>query len=80
MPKHNGDYYCLGCLHSFRTKIKLESHIKLCNSKDFCNVLISSEDTKILEFNQYCKSYKAPFFNVYNYLQYCTLFKDRKTM
>ena len=30
--------------------------------KIFCSVLISSEDTKILRFNQYQKSYKTPFF------------------
>ena len=29
--------------------------------KDFCNVNMSSNDTKILEFNQYQKSDKAPF-------------------
>ena len=27
---------------------------------DFCNALMSSEDTKILEFNQYQKSDRAP--------------------
>ena len=26
--KNNGDFYCLNCLHSFRTKNKLESHKK----------------------------------------------------
>ena len=51
----------MNCLHSFRTKNKLESHKKLCENKDFCNVIMSSEDTKILEFNQYQKSDKAPF-------------------
>ena len=30
-------------------------------NKDFCNFLMSFEDTKILEFNKYCKSDKAPF-------------------
>ena len=24
--KHDGDFYCLDCFHSFKTKIKLESH------------------------------------------------------
>ena len=51
--KHNGDYYCLNCLHSFRTKNKLESHIKVYENKDFCNVVMPSENTKTLEFNQY---------------------------
>ena len=45
--KHYCDLYCLNCLHSFRTKNKLESHIKVCESKDFCNVIMLSEDTEI---------------------------------
>ena len=27
---NNRNFYCLNCLHSFRTKIKLESHKKVC--------------------------------------------------
>ena len=34
---------------------------KVCENKDFCNVVISSKDSKVLEFNQYRKSDKAPF-------------------
>ena len=59
--KHYSDFYCLNCLHVFRTKSKLELHKKLCENKDFCNVVMSSEDTKILEFNQYKKYDKVPF-------------------
>ena len=59
--KNNADFYCLNSFHSFRTKKKLESHTRVCENKDFCNVIMSSEDTKILEFNQYKKSDKAPF-------------------
>ena len=33
----------------------------MCETTDFCNVIKPSEDTKILEFNQYQNSYKAPF-------------------
>ena len=28
-------------------------HKKVCENKDFCNVIVPSEDTEILEFNQY---------------------------
>ena len=56
---NDGDFYCLNCLHSFRTKNKIESHKKAC--KNFCNVIMSFEDAKILEFNHYQKSDKAPF-------------------
>ena len=30
-------------------------------NKDFCSIIQTSEATKILEFNQYRKSDKAPF-------------------
>ena len=60
--KNNDDFFCLNCLHSFRTKSRLESHKTVCQKKkDFCNVIIASENIKILEFDQYQKSDKAPF-------------------
>ena len=31
--KHNGDFYCLNCLHSFRTEDKLKSHKKVCKKR-----------------------------------------------
>ena len=58
--KHVGDFYCLNCPHSFRTKNKLESPKKVCENKDFRTVLMYSKDSKILEFNQYRKSDKTP--------------------
>ena len=33
--KHHGDFYCLNCLHSFRTEYKLTSHEKVCKNKYF---------------------------------------------
>ena len=51
----------MNCPYLFRTKNKPESHKKVCENKDFCNVAMLSEDTKTLEFNQYHKSYKTPF-------------------
>ena len=59
--KYYGTFYCLNCLHSFATEKILESHKKVCQNKDFCNVIMPSEDTKILEFDEYQKSDKAPF-------------------
>ena len=41
--KNNGDFYCLNCLHPFRTKNKLELHKKVCENKDFCNVVMPSK-------------------------------------
>ena len=42
-------------------KSKLELYKNVCENKDFFNVVVPSEDTKILEFNLYPKSDKAPF-------------------
>ena len=33
----------------------------ICEKKDFCNIAMPSQDTKILEVYQYHKSDKAPF-------------------
>ena len=59
--KNHGDFYCRNCFHSFTTKNELQSHKRVCENKDFCNLIMSSEDARILEFNQYQKSGKAPF-------------------
>ena len=45
----------------FRNRKKLELHKNTCKNKDFYIVIMSSEDTKILWFNQFQKSNKAPF-------------------
>ena len=57
--KHHGSFFA--CLHSFTTKEKVQLHKKVCESKDFCSMIISSEDTKKSEFNQYEKYDKAQF-------------------
>ena len=49
--KHHGDFYCLNCLHSFAIENKRESQKNICENKDFCYVVMPSEETKILEFN-----------------------------
>ena len=60
--KYHGDFYCLNCLYPFTAKENLNhSHKKVCGNKDFCNVIMPFEDIKILEFNHYQKSDKAPF-------------------
>ena len=43
--KHYADFYCLNCLHSFRTKSKFQMHKRVCENKDFCNLIMLSEDT-----------------------------------
>ena len=60
--KHEDDFYCLNCFHSFRTENKLiKSHEKVCKNKDFCGIVMPSEKNQILKFNQYMKSDKMPY-------------------
>ena len=58
--KSNGDFYCLNCLHSFKPKYKLLIK-KVCENKDFFDLVMPFEDTKILEFNKYPKSANIAF-------------------
>ena len=46
--KHHDDFYFLNCLHSFATENKWESCKKVCQNKDFCNIVMPSKDTKSL--------------------------------
>ena len=59
--KTYSNFYCVNCLRSFKVKNKLKSREKICENKDFCNVVLPSKDTKILDFNLYRESDKAPF-------------------
>ena len=58
---HNGDFYCLNCLHSYRTKSKLKKHDKICKNHDFCNLKMPDVDNNILESKPEKKSLKHPF-------------------
>ena len=59
--KYHRGFYCLNCLHSFRREYKVKSHKKVGKNIHFCNIIMVSEDTKILKLNQNHKSHKAPF-------------------
>ena len=59
--KCNWDFYCLNCLHSYRTKNKLKKHEKICKSYDYCYVEMPKEDNEILKYNYDEKYMKAPF-------------------
>ena len=69
--KHHRNFYCLRCLHSLATENERECRQKICENKDFCNVVMPSEDTKILEFNQCQKFDKTPFI-IYSNLECLT--------
>ena len=59
-----GDFYCLNCFHSYRTKEKLKKNEKLWwrqQNHDYCYAEIPDEDNKILKYNHGENSLKAPF-------------------
>ena len=56
---NNGDFHCLGCLHSFRTDNKLKRHERLCNNHDYCHVEMPAKDNNTLKYNYGKKSFKV---------------------
>ena len=58
---HNGDFCCLNCFHTYRTKNTLETHKKICENHYYCCLEMPNEDNKIIKYNHGEKSMKAPF-------------------
>ena len=58
---NNGDFYCLNCFHSYRTKETLNKHEKVCKDHDYCYIKMPKEDKKISKYNTGEKSLKSPF-------------------
>ena len=58
---HNGDFYCLNCLHSYTTEEKLRKHERICNNHEFCHPKMPDENNKILKYVPGEKSLKVPF-------------------
>ena len=59
--KHEGNFYCLHCFHTYSIKNKLKKHIKICENHDYYYVEMPKEDNKILKYNHGQKSMKVPF-------------------
>ena len=47
ISKHKGDFYCLNCLHSFRTENKLKIHDNVCKNHDYCYIQMPTKGQKI---------------------------------
>ena len=58
---NHGDFYCLGCLHSFRTDNALKKHETLCGNNDYCHVEMPTKDNNTLKCYHGEKSLKMPF-------------------
>ena len=57
--KHDGDFSCLNCLHSYRGENKLKNYY-VCKNHDYCYVEMPKED-QILKYNHSENSIKVPF-------------------
>ena len=58
---HDGDFYCLTCLHSYSTKDKLKKHKDVYENHHYCYIEMPKEDNKILKYNHGEKSMKVQF-------------------
>ena len=58
---HNGDFYCLSCLHQYNTENKLKRHEKVCIDHDYSYVKVLNEYNKILKYNYGENSLKVAF-------------------
>ena len=60
--KHHSDFCSLNCLYSFETEDKFKSHKGTSETRALFIVKMPSEDTKVLDFNQFKKPNKTPFY------------------
>ena len=58
--KHDCDFYCLNCFHSYPSKGALEKHTKVCESKDYYYTEMPKKG-ELLKYQPGIKSMKAPF-------------------
>ena len=58
---HNGDFCCLNCLHSYKTKSNLKKHEKICKNNDFCHLKMPDTENNILKSKPGKKSPKHAF-------------------
>ena len=56
-----GDFHCLNCFRSYRTKSKLELHKKIRKNHDYCHVEMPTKNNNFIKYNHGEKSMKVPF-------------------
>ena len=62
--KHNGDFYCLNCFHSYATEEKFRKHKRICENDDFCFLKMPDEDNKVLKYIKEKNHQKFPLLSV----------------
>ena len=58
---NHGDFYCLNCFQSYRTKEKLKKHEKVCDNHDYCYVKMPNKYERILKYKPEERSLKVLF-------------------
>ena len=66
---HDEYFYCLNCLHSFRTDNALKKHERLCENNYYYSIEMPTQFNKNLKYNLGEKSLKTPFV-IYADLEY----------
>ena len=61
ISKHDGDFYCLNCLHSYRTENNLRKHYNVNKNHHCCCVEKPNKVNKILKCNHGEKAMKDPY-------------------
>ena len=59
--RHNGDFYCLNCFHSYTTEKKLRKLERICMDHDFRHQKIPDENNEISKYISGEKSLRVPF-------------------
>ena len=57
---NNGDFYCLNCLHAYRTENSLKKHERLCLDNKYCHIKFPKKGENILSYKADNKSIKTP--------------------
>ena len=70
---HYGDFYCLNCFHSYRTKNTLEAHKQICENHDYCHVEMPIKGNNTIKYN-HGEKYIKMLFTIYADLE-CLLVK-----
>ena len=72
--KHEGDFYCLNCLHSYRTENKKLKDVY--DNHDYCYVEMPKEDNKMLKIQPCKKVYEITIY----YLCWLRVFISKKEL
>ena len=65
--KHDGEFYCLNCFHSYTTQKILKKHYEVFKNHDCCFIEMPKEDDKILKYNHGENSMKFHFLFMLTY-------------